>query len=88
MKSSFSVSIEGHALVNQRWFSIRFQSELVALCLELLFKRPSPSTVFRTANVVGLLDIYKRLVKIVLTAVIQSIYLLVPNNWAGRKKFV
>lgn len=37
---------------------------------------------------VGLLNIYKRLIKIVLTAVIQNIYLLALGSWSGRKKFV
>lgn len=58
-KSSFSASIEGHALVSWRWFCIRFQSELAALCLELLFKRPSPFTLFGAAAMVGLLNIYE-----------------------------
>ena len=43
---------------------------------------------FGTANMVGLLNIYKRLIKVVLTALIQSIYSLVLGNWSGRRKLV
>lgn len=43
---------------------------------------------FGTANVVGLLNIYKRLVEIVLTEVIQSICSLIVSDWSGRKRFV
>lgn len=62
-KSSFSASIEGDALVSWQWFSIRFQSELAALGFELLFKRPSPFPLFGAAAMVGLLNIYKKLLR-------------------------
>lgn len=62
-KSSFSASIEGDALVSWHWFSIRFQSELAALGFELLFKRPSPFPLFGAAAMVGLLNIYKKLLR-------------------------
>jgi len=85
-KSSFSASIESHALVSWRWFNRRCQSELTALCWELFFKRPSAFAMFGIANVVGLLNVYKRLTKVILTALLRSMYSLLLGNWSGRRK--
>lgn len=65
-RSSSSASIEGHALVSQHWFSITFWSELSVWCLELFWVL---HPLFGTGDMVGLLNIYERLIKVVLPAV-------------------